>query len=171
MSYSKMFNYHLLLWVPVQLHTHAYMCLCIVQMSSMSQYSYHILCIWSFIIVLFSALLNGTCISTISCFIIHFSKRSTVSFLSSPTLGRKEISSFFIFSQTLLVWLCLYYDLVLSLLNWIACGKAESQSCSTAPHWSNRIVTGPYIRLYEIRQLFNKTIGDGLINGLIIWLE
>ncbi len=89
--------------------------------------------------------------------------RSLIFFL--PYLGRNP-------SQTLLVWLCLYCDIALCILNWIACGKAESQSCSTAPHWSNRIIAGPYIRLYEIKQLFNnKNIGDGLINGLIICLK
>ncbi len=29
--------------------------------------------------------------------------------------------------------------------NWIAGGWPELQFCATAPHWSNRIIAGPYI--------------------------
>ncbi len=30
------------------------------------------------------------------------------------------------------------------------------QSCTTAPHWSNRIIAGCYIRSYEIKRLLDN---------------
>ncbi len=41
---------------------------------------------------------------------------------------------------------------------WIA-GRAELKYCVTAPHWSNCVIGGPYIRSYGIKQIFfNKNI-------------
>lgn len=60
----------------------------------MSQYSCHILFVCPYIMVLISALHNGTCISTVSCFIDPFAKTSTVSFpspLQEPK-GRRHLA-------------------------------------------------------------------------------
>ncbi len=64
----------------------------------------------------------------------------------------------FVHSTVLALFAKFFFSYKCVFFYWIA-GRAELKYCVTAPHWSNCVIGGPYIRSYGIKQIFfNKNI-------------